>query len=68
MYIDSMALTKFLEFVVKRQSGFIFLDFPRIVKDINYLYKKLEFIHEGTNSYEWSDAFDRIAKPEKIHI
>ena len=79
MKIDAKAFFNFMEFVIEKELKIIFLDFPRITKDANYLYNKVidslfilshknpDFIVDDHRKH-FKDVFNQIAKPEKVHI
>lgn len=65
--IDSKAFYNFIEYTVKKDLKVIFLDFPRIVKDSEYLYDKIgDKIGVCTNP--WNMSFNKIANIDKVHV
>jgi hypothetical protein len=44
-----------------------FLNFPRIIKDDQYLYKKLAPIMGGIDYSRFHNTFDYVARPELVH-
>ena len=78
--IDSSALSYFIEHMVLKDLQVIFLDFPRIAKDDEYLYSKLiNLLSEesfkmpmfyGIDGYvgHFKKVFNEIADPEKVHV
>lgn len=68
--LDSKALYKFLEYTVGKDLKIIHLDFPRIVKDVDYLFIKLIECRLCTlDSFKrLKKAFNEIADSEKVHI
>ena len=79
MIIDAIGFYKFMEFVIEKDLKVIFLDFPRITKDADYIFNKVihllfllsyknpDFIVDDHKKY-FKDVFNQIANPEKVHI
>lgn len=65
--IDSKAFYNFINYTVKKDLKVIFLDFPRIIHDSEYLYNKIGD-KLGVYLRPWSESFNEIARPEKVHI
>ncbi|HET6376877.1 MAG TPA: hypothetical protein VFG05_00985 [Methylocella sp.] len=55
--------------LVKYEIPVFFLEFPRIVRDEGYLFRKLEPLMEdhGVGRAEFQDAFRCVAKPHLVH-
>ncbi len=43
------------------------LSFPRLAKDPEYLFRKLEFLLKGTGFDDFRKAFQRVSRPDMIH-
>lgn len=65
--IDSEAFYDFIEYTVKKDLKVIFLDFPRIVRDPEYLYDKIGD-KIGVCTKPWNLSFNKIANIDKVHI
>ncbi len=65
--IDSKAFYNFIQYTVKKDLKVILLDFPRISHDSKYLYDKIAD-KLGIYLHPWSETFNEIANPEKVHI
>ena len=67
MTMDSRAFYHFIDYVVKADIELILLDFPRIIHDSEYLFKKIG--HKlGVYLKPWNSSFNEIANPEKVHV
>ena len=68
--IDEKAFYEFMEYTIKRQLEVIFLPFPRIIKDLHYIWFKI--ITEKMINYidydRYMDIANQIADPGKVHI
>jgi hypothetical protein len=45
----------------------IWLHFPRLVKDAEYLYRKLQPALAGIDSAAFTRAFQAVSRPELVH-
>ncbi|MCH7827569.1 MAG: hypothetical protein IIC75_06320, partial [Bacteroidetes bacterium] len=72
MDMDAKAFYKFMEYIIKKDLKVIFLDFPRIVEDINYLHEKLfDLLGKYGHVSKWSmfsKVVHEIADIKKVHI
>lgn len=73
--IDKQAFFNFIEYTVKADLKVIFLDFPRIVKDFDYLWHKIfkntDIPWIGYDNWRYNsfkETFNKIADIEKVHI
>ena len=67
MKVDAKAFYEFINYTVKNDLKVIFLDFPRIVKDLEYLYDKIGN-KIGTCTSSWDVSFAKIANIDKVHV
>ena len=68
MNIDAKAFFEFM--YIYHDHKIIFMDFPRITRDPKYLWSKIK-LFECVNEeayFEYLEIFNKIAKPEKVHI
>ena len=65
--IDSVAFYEFINYTVKHNLKVIFLDFPRIVNDSEYLYNKIGD-KIGVCTKSWRASFKKIANIDKVHV
>ena len=66
--IDHKASINFMSYIIQKRLTVIFLDFPKIIKDFNYLFDKLIFLHLLFGVDEFKRQWDQIAGIEKVHI
>lgn len=70
MKMDQRAFYDFIKYSAEKGLKVIFLDFPTITKDLDYLWVKLcenRLIDYGTY-YHYKEVFNQISNPEKVHI
>lgn len=65
--IDAKAFYHFVNYTVKHDLKVIFLDFPRIIHDSDYLYNKIGD-KLGVFKRPFKDSFKTIAAPEKVNV
>ena len=66
--IDAKAFYNFMKYVVNKNLKVILLDFPKIIKEPYYLYKKLDSLIGGYGDLEFKEVFSRIANIDKVHM
>jgi len=59
--------TKLIEVLVRYDVPITFLAFPRLVRDPEYLYEKLQFLLKDTDVVSFRSAFKSIVRPEWVH-
>ena len=67
MNIDTKAFYRFMQFMIRNDLKVIFLDFPRIVQDSEYLYDKIGD-KIGIYLNPWKSSFNKIANIDKVHV
>ncbi len=67
MEVDAKAFYEFINYTVKQDLKVIFLEFPRIVQDPEYLYDKIGD-KIGVCLKPWNSSFDKIANIDKVHV
>lgn len=67
MKIDSRAFYDFIKYTIRNNMKVIFLDFPRVVKDAEYLYDKIGN-KIGVCTKPWKSSFEKIANIDKVHV
>jgi hypothetical protein len=53
--------------LVEHDVPVIWLNFPRLVKDADYLYSKLQPVLPGISSERFAQAFRAVSRPELVH-
>jgi hypothetical protein len=59
--------TKLIEVLVRHDIPITFLSYPRLVRDPDYLYAKLDFLLGDIDLASFRTAFNRIVRPEWVH-
>jgi hypothetical protein len=59
--------TKLIEVLVRHDIPITFLSYPRLVRDHDYLFAKLNFLLGGIDLASFRAEFNRIVRPEWIH-
>ena len=59
--------TKLIEVLVRHDIPISFLAYPRLVRDPDYLYAKLNFLLADIDLPSFRRVFDRLVRPEWIH-
>jgi hypothetical protein len=62
-----LKFTKLIEVLVRHDIPMTFLWYPRLVRDPDYLYAKLNFLLGDIDLASFRMAFDRLVRPEWIH-
>ena len=62
-----MKFTTLIEVLVRHDIPMTFLGYPRLVRDPDYLYAKLNFLLGDVDLASFRTVFDRIVRPEWIH-
>lgn len=62
-----MKFTTLIEVLVRHDIPMTFLGYPRLVRDPDYLYAKLNFLLADIDFVSFQTVFDRIVRPEWIH-
>lgn len=60
-------LYKLIYALAKRDIPVTLLHFPRLVRDPEYLFGKLEFALQGISRESFLEAYRRVARPELVH-
>jgi hypothetical protein len=56
-----------INFAINQRAEFTTIEFPRMVQDREYLFKKLSLIPEVTRE-KFDVAFDRLVDLDKVHF
>lgn len=67
MQVDAKAFYNFINYTIKQNLKVIFLDFPRIVNDSEYLFDKIGY-KIGVCTKPWKSSFEKIANIDKVHV
>lgn len=67
MRIDANAMYRFIKYVTRKDINLIFLDFPRIINDSEYLFDKIGY-KIGVCTKPWKSSFEKIANIDKVHV
>jgi hypothetical protein len=59
--------TRLIEVLVRHDIPITFLNYPRLVRDPDYLFTKLNFLLGDIDLVSFRAAFNRIVRPEWIH-
>jgi hypothetical protein len=62
-----LKFTKLIEVLVRHDIPISFLAYPRLVRDPDYLYAKLNFLLGDIDLASFRIVFDRLVRPEWIH-
>jgi hypothetical protein len=67
--IDYKAIDNFMQHIIDKRLTVVFLDFPRIIKDVDYLFDKLMLSRRLLfDRCQLKRLFNEIANPEKVHV
>lgn len=59
--------TTLIEVLVRHDIPMTFLGYPRLVRDPDYLYAKLNFLLGDVDLASFRTVFDRTVRPEWVH-
>jgi hypothetical protein len=59
--------TKLIEVLVRHDIPMTFLSYPRLVRDPDYLYGKLQFLLAGIDLATFRNTFNELVRPEWVH-
>ena len=59
--------TRLIEVLVRHDIPITFLSYPRLVRDPDYLYSKLQFLLGDIDRTTFRTAFDALVRPDWIH-
>ena len=59
--------TKLIEVLVRHDIPMTFLSYPRLVRDPDYLYGKLQFLLADIDLATFRKTFDELVRPEWVH-
>ena len=62
-----LKFTKLIEVLVHHDIPMTFLMYPRLIRDPDYVYKKLTFLLSDIDLATFRTVFNRIVRPELVH-